>query len=130
MSIRRYERSWDTLGYGRFAVEDAETGALVGRVGLMHQEAWQATSDKVEVGWAITASRWGEGLATEAARAAIADGFRRVGLPRIVSFALPANVGSVRVMERCGMAFGGHAEWAGREHIWYALTVGARRAPE
>ena len=121
--LERYENSWDTLGYGRFAVVDATTGQLVGRVGLMWQEAWTATPDKVEVGWAIAPARWGEGLATEAARAAIADGFTRAGLSRVVSFTLPSNVASLKVMEHCGLTFGGHAEWAGFDHVWTSLDA-------
>ncbi len=123
--LERYEYSWDTLGYGRFAVDDATTGELIGRVGLMWQEAWTATPDRVEVGWAIAPGRWGEGLATEAARAAIADGFTRAGLSRVVSFTLPNNVASLKVMENCGLAFGGHAEWAGLDHVW--TSIGSAR---
>ena len=89
----------------------------------MWQKAWTATPDKAEVGWAIAPERWGEGLATEAARASIADVFTRVGLDRIVSFALPSNVASLKVMENCGLTFGGHAEWAGRDHIWTSLDA-------
>ena len=45
----------------------------------------------------------GQGLATEAARAALADGFTRVGLPEVVSFTAVGNVRSERVMQRLGM---------------------------
>ena len=129
MTIARYEHSWETLGYGRFAVEDRETGALLGRAGLMHQDAWQATPEKDEIGWAIDPARWGEGLATEAADAAMRDGFERVGLPRVVSFALPENLASLRVMEKCGMTRMGTAAWAGRPHVWYALDAPATTMP-
>ncbi len=45
----------------------------------------------------------GRGFATEAAHAAVADGFERLGLAEIVSFTTPANIRSIRVMERLGM---------------------------
>ncbi len=129
MTIARYEHSWDTLGYGRFAVEDRATGAFLGRAGLMRQDAWQATPEKEEVGWAIDPARWGEGLATEAASAALEDSFERIGLRRIVSFALPQNVASTRVMEKCGMTMMGTALWAGRPHVWYAVDTPAGHRP-
>jgi ribosomal-protein-alanine N-acetyltransferase len=57
----------------------------------------------VEVGWRLARETWGHGFATEAARAAIRDGFEHLGLSEIVSFTVPANVRSIRVMERLGM---------------------------
>ncbi len=92
----------------------------------MRVEAWTATPEKDEIGWVIAPSRWGAGYATEAAQSAIRDGFERVGLDRIVSFTLPENVASWRVMERCGMHRRGEAEWAGRMHIWYDATPSVR----
>jgi len=46
---------------------------------------------------------WGRGFASEAARAAVADGFNRVDLEEIVPSTVPANVRSTRVMERLGL---------------------------
>jgi RimJ/RimL family protein N-acetyltransferase len=120
LTVERYEHSWDTLGFGRFAVTDRATGRLIGRAGIMRQDAWTATEDKVEVGWAIDRASWGQGLATEAALAVVDDGFTRVGLRRLLSWTLPENVASRRVMEKCGFAHMGTASWAGRPHVWYA----------
>jgi RimJ/RimL family protein N-acetyltransferase len=72
-----------------------------------------------EVGWVIAADRWGEGLATEAAFAAIVDAFDRVGLERIISWTTPDNLSSRRVMEKCGLTYRGRADWKGSEHVWY-----------
>jgi len=119
----RYERHWDTRGFGRFAVDDRRTGRLVGRAGIMRQPDWNETPEKDEVGWVVAADRWGEGLATEAASAAIADGFERVGLRRVLSWTAPDNVASRRVMEKCGFAYGGVVDWKGAEHVWYDLRA-------
>jgi RimJ/RimL family protein N-acetyltransferase len=125
VTVERYEHHWDVFGYGRFAVADRTTGALVGRVGIMHQPEWTQTPQKDEVGWVIATDRWGEGLATEAAAASIADTFERVGLERVLSWTLPDNLASVRVIEKCGMRRGGSAAWRGREHVWYDVCRGA-----
>jgi len=122
-SIERYEHAWDVLGFGRWAVDDRASRRLVGRVGVMRQPSWGGSAVKDEIGWVVERARWGEGLATEAARAAVADVFARVGLPAVVSFALPENVASRRVMEHCGMRERGVALWAGRDHVWYSLGV-------
>ena len=124
-AIERYERSFEERGFGRFAVVDRGTEAVVGRVGLMHAPEWSATAEQDEIGWAIARERWGEGLAAEAARAAIDDAFERVALERILAWTTPDNVASRRVMEKSGMRHGGSAPWKGREHVWYDV----RRAP-
>lgn len=118
-TVMRYEHHWDIFGFGRFAVEDLGSGRLVGRVGVMRQPDWTETPEKDEVGWVIAADRWGEGLAGEAADAAIRDAFERVGLERVVSFTLPENAASRRVMEKCGLTYRGLASWKDRRHVWY-----------
>ena len=64
-----------------------------------------ARPDKVEVGWDLHPSVWGQGLATEGAQAALGYGFEVVGLERIISTARADNAASRRVMEKCGLAF-------------------------
>jgi RimJ/RimL family protein N-acetyltransferase len=123
-TIERYRRHWDVHGFGRWAVEDRLTGQLVGRVGLMRQEEWTLTPENVEVGWTIDRSRWGEGLATEAALTAIADGFERVRLERVLSWTLPHNVASRRVMEKCGLTLQRQVPFRGVECVCYAIDGG------
>ena len=57
----------------------------------------------MEIGWRLGADHWGHGYATEGARAALAFAFEVLGLEEIVSFTVPANARSRRVMERIGM---------------------------
>lgn len=57
----------------------------------------------VEIGWRLARAAWGEGYATEAARASLAFGFEEIGLDQIVSFASAGNMRSRAVMERVGM---------------------------
>ena len=74
---------------------------FVGYVGL-----WPAdylADGMVEVGWRLAAAHWGNGYATEAAHEALRVGFEEVGLDEIVSFTVPQNVRSRRVMERIGL---------------------------
>ena len=56
----------------------------------------------VEIGWRLAARHQGRGYATEGARAALAFGFEQLGLDEIVSFTVPANTRSRRVMEKLG----------------------------
>ena len=59
----------------------------------------------IEIGWWLASDQWGQGLATEAARCALEDGFTRIGLSRIVAVALRENRASIRIMEKLEMRF-------------------------
>lgn len=90
-------------GFGLWAVEAPGVAALVGFVGLAVPGFAAPFTPCIEVGWRLAAEHWGHGYAREAAEAALAYGFHRVGLEEIVSFTVPANWRSIRVMEALGM---------------------------
>lgn len=56
-----------------------------------------------ELGYRFRTAFWGQGLATEAARAVLALGFRDWRLDRIYAQAMAVNLGSRRVMEKAGL---------------------------
>ena len=99
----RSDAEFDERGHGRWAIEIPGEAQLIGFAGLSLPRFEAHFMPAVEVGWRLDRPYWGHGYATEAARAAIDDGFERVGLREIVSFTIPANVRSIRVMERLGM---------------------------
>lgn len=99
----RVDGYFDAFGYGLWAVERRADEAFLGWTGLS-QPGWAAHfTPAVEVGWRLGGQYWNQGYATEAARAALADGFRRAGLHEIVSFTFAGNARSRRVMEKLGM---------------------------
>ncbi len=57
----------------------------------------------VEAGWRLARPAWGHGYATEAARAALEDGFDSMGLAEIVAVTMARNLRSREVMRRIGM---------------------------
>lgn len=88
-------------GWGLWAVEAPE--GFIGFVGLSEPRFEAHFTPAVEVGWRLAREHWGHGFASEAARAAVADGFARVRLDEVVSFTSATNLRSQRVMERIGM---------------------------
>jgi len=86
-----------------FAATLRETAALIGFVGVKYLDIDRPFAPCYDVGWRLGSRWWGRGLATEGALAALRHGFDVVGLDEIVSFTVPANVRSRRVMERIGM---------------------------
>jgi RimJ/RimL family protein N-acetyltransferase len=92
---------WTLRGYGPWAVEERETGAFIGRVGLLRWNDWPS----IEVGYALIPSRWGKGYAVEAAERARRYGHEVVGARGLVSMITPDNAPSIRVAERMGARF-------------------------
>jgi RimJ/RimL family protein N-acetyltransferase len=99
----RAQEHFNRHGFGPFAVELIETGAFIGFIGLSIPAFDAHFMPAVEIGWRLTFDHWGKGLATEGARAALSFGFNDLGLKQVVSFTVPANLRSRRVMERLGM---------------------------
>lgn len=99
----RIEAHFAEHGFGLWAVEVPGTAPFAGFVGLSVTTFAAAFTPCVEIAWRLDAHHWGCGYATEGARAALAFGFEHLGLAEMVSFTVPANVRSRRVMERIGM---------------------------
>ena len=115
-------RLWDEYGIGPWAALDTSTGAWVGRIGLNHLD-WWPDEHKWEIGFELSPSYWGRGLATEGAREGVRAGFEEAGLPRIISVTHPDHRASRHVMEKCGLAFQGERSFEdGKVRVvWYAL---------
>lgn len=92
---------WALLGYGIWALEKIDTGELVGRAGLLNLPGWP----DIEVCWALAPKFWGNGYATEAARASINWAFTQAGIPRLISLIHPENKASEAVALRLGEQF-------------------------
>lgn len=99
----RIRRHMDERGFGLWAVETPDL-PFAGYVGLSVPAFEAPFTPCVEVGWRLAAEAWGRGYATEGASAALDHGFTRLDLEEIVSFTVPANRRSRRVMEKLGMA--------------------------
>jgi len=102
--VARSEAHFDAHGFGLFAVEVVEDESFAGFVGLSIPSFAAHFTPCVEIGWRLAAQHQGCGYATEAARAALGFGFETLGLGEIVSFTVPANTRSRRVMEKLGMS--------------------------
>jgi len=85
---------------GRWALERKEDGVVAGTVVLVPLPDGDGA---FEVGWHLHPDSWHHGYATEAARGALAWGFDR-GLPEVFAVVRPANVASIAVCRRLGMA--------------------------
>lgn len=99
-----YREFWRRRGYGMRLVHAKADGRFLGECGLFGAESRAVeTAGEAALRYALFSEHWGQGLASEAARAVLDDGFGRAGLERIVSIAQRRNPASIRVMEKLAM---------------------------
>ena len=110
---------WRTFGYGHWAVVTSDDARVVGWCGL----EYLPELDETEVAYLLSKRTWGRGYATEAARAAVSFGLDTAGLKTIIGLVHPANTGSIRVLEKCGLTFSDQLTLWGLEMRRYRRQV-------
>ncbi len=94
-----------------------ETGEFAGLIGFAAPEGWPG----FELSWILARRWWGNGYATEGARAALAHAFTTLGQDRVISLIHPENRASIRVAERIGQTLQGRLSHLGTEMLCYAI---------
>ena len=105
------------FGFGCCTMELKSTGELIGTGGLQPLE----DTGEIEVGYNLSEKNWRQGYGYECAAGWLRFGFEKCGLERIVAIADPANVGSWRIMEKCGMKYEKTDTYYGIECVFYAI---------
>ncbi|WPC04480.1 GNAT family N-acetyltransferase [Pseudomonas benzenivorans] len=99
----RLEADFAAHGFGFWALERKDSGAFIGFTGLRPVTFAVPFCPAVEIAWRLDRAHWRQGLASEAARAALACGFTQLALEQIVSFTTRDNLASQGVMQAIGM---------------------------
>jgi RimJ/RimL family protein N-acetyltransferase len=101
--VDRIEAHFGAHGFGLWAAELRQATSFIGFIGLNVPSFEAHFTPCVEIGWGLAADHWGQGLATEGAKAVVRYSFETLGLDELVSFTVPANVASRRVMQKLRM---------------------------
>jgi RimJ/RimL family protein N-acetyltransferase len=99
----RIEQHFERHGFGLWALEIPGVVPFAGFVGLAVPAFEAHFTPCVEIGWRLAPEHWGFGYATESAREVLNFAFVELRLGEVVSFTVPKNHRSRRVMERIGM---------------------------
>jgi RimJ/RimL family protein N-acetyltransferase len=120
--LLRYAGTWALLGYGFWVMRDRASGEFIGEVGFhnLHREVVPSFGDRPELGFALVPLAQGKGLATEAARAALAWGDRTWSGGETVCMIAPENAPSLRVARRLGYREVTDAEYKGAPMVFLA----------
>ncbi|MGH3203371.1 MAG: GNAT family N-acetyltransferase [Streptosporangiaceae bacterium] len=113
---------------GTWAAESIATGEFLGWFHFRPGPDGDITN--VDLGYRLRRSEWNKGYATEGSRALIRMGFTGLGVERVFAHTMTVNIGSRRVMEKCGLTlvrttpYEGADAIEGAEHgeVEYALT--------
>ncbi|HYI14657.1 MAG TPA: GNAT family N-acetyltransferase [Thermomicrobiales bacterium] len=111
----------DKAPLGLWAAEERATGRVIGHALLQYAQI--NGEDRVEVGYALARAAWGNGYATEIARAILRVGFDTLNLAEIYGVVIPENTASRRVLEKIGMRNLGMGDYNG-----FPIEVLAMRA--
>jgi RimJ/RimL family protein N-acetyltransferase len=125
--LAHVEQHWDIHGFGPWALD--VDGEFAGFLGLKFVPTEMPFAPAVELLYRLLPRFWGQGLATEGSRAALEFGFRELQLDRVVAFAVAANTGSRRVLEKIGMVYQSEFDHPSipelsplRRHVLYQLN--------
>ena len=112
---------YDEHGHGTWYLEALDDGGFAGYCGIRPLELEDRT--EMELGWHVLRTRWNQGLATEAARAAMQLGVTGFGLTRLVAIIDPDNAASHAVAHKLGMLEERSIVLDGEPYVLYAVTV-------
>lgn len=116
-------------GWGFWAIEILSDHSFIGFVGLNEPKYELPVKPCVEIGWRLARKYWGNGYATEAAKASLEYAFKNLNVNEIYAFTSVANKNSQAVMERLNMVNTGSnfnhptipADSQYREHVLYKI---------
>lgn len=111
-------KHWDNHHFGVWLLSDKQTQSFIGQCGLR----FLADTPQLELTYAIARRYWGQGLATEAAKASLHYGFEQLDVEQIFALAAPNNSISQRVMQKLGMTYQGRRCFYLTEAVYYAIS--------
>lgn len=103
-NLNEFLADYEQHGMGARGIEHRTDQKLIG---IINFSCPHPINRRVEVGYTISRAYWGQGLATEAAKALIEFGFEKMNLARIEAVVMPEHLASARVLEKSGMQFEG-----------------------
>lgn len=103
--IQRMRKHFRKHEFCYFAVDELVTGKFIGFIGFIHQTYNAPFTPFVDLGWRLIPEAWGQGFATEGAKACIDFAFTEIGLKELYAVTPKLNKKSEHVMRKLGMSF-------------------------
>ncbi len=101
--VERMKGLFDEKGHCFFLAERLEDGQFIGFIGIGYSTFESDFTPAPDIGWRLAKEFWGNGYATEGAKACLQYAFETLELPTIISIASHVNIPSINVMKKIGM---------------------------
>ncbi len=118
ISLKKFVGRWKERGFGMWCVTEKHIGKMIGYCGF---QSFEQTAD-VEIVFGYLKEFWGKGVATEALQACLNFGMEKMSFEQIFAVTNPANMGSIRVLEKSGMSFLKREFHYGMETVIYSIS--------
>jgi RimJ/RimL family protein N-acetyltransferase len=115
-----HQNEFDTLGFlniiyeaynknkaAPWGIQHKNEDKIIGTTGFVH---WDPNKREAEIGYALSQDYWNRGIISEAVTEVIRFGLEQMDLVKITSSCKPENIGSFKVLEKCGFNFDGIIE--------------------
>jgi RimJ/RimL family protein N-acetyltransferase len=109
-------------GYGPYAIIEQCSQNVIGYCGLFFFPNIDGQAE-VEIGYRLAQSTWGQGYATEAAKAVRDYAFTTLGIKRLIAMIDPSNAASIRVAEKIGMHYEKDVRFEGYTHPDHVYVI-------
>jgi ribosomal-protein-alanine N-acetyltransferase len=116
--LERYKK-W---GFGPYGVVEQSSKGIIGYCGLFYFPEINGQPE-VEIGYRWARSAWGQGYATEAAKAVRDFAFTTLGIKRLIAMIDPSNIASIRVAEKIGMKYEKEVMFEGYSHPDHVYVI-------
>lgn len=123
--LERMSAHHERHGFGFWAVVEKKSNQLIGSCGMGYQRDGGLP---IEFGYTLARSRWGHGLATEAAAACLRYAFEHLRLMELSASVDSRNVASQRVLEKIGFVYQREEQLADGIDFWYVVTNESKQA--
>ncbi len=101
--VYKMQKQYQDYGYCYFAVDRLDNDVMIGFIGVARQTYEADFTPCVDIGWRLAQDQWGQGFATEGARACLRYAFLDLNMDHILSICPAINTKSERVMQKIGM---------------------------
>ncbi|HEU0137782.1 MAG TPA: GNAT family N-acetyltransferase [Flavobacterium sp.] len=123
--IANFKQQYLENGIGRWAAFLKDCEQFIGWAGLKIEKKVNGHDRFYDLGYRLMPKHWGNGYATEAAKAFVKHGFEEMGLTVINAYASAHHYSSRAVLEKAGLQYVNSFEYEGGEEVWYEIPVTA-----
>lgn len=124
--IERVKARWAKWGYSWWTILELQSEEIVGAGCIQNLRREGPEPDPncpLEIGWRVRRDRWGQGIATEAARVMAAFAFTQLEAGTLYAVCQPENAASIAVMLKLGMHYRGMEDWYAQKVAAYEMTA-------